>query len=326
MLSVFSSKYFGNLPLFDPVEGITIKSPYGSGNGFWVGAPYVFHDEILDKFFLYYRIRKPKPDRGSEVRIAQSNDGIKFDDILSIKKQQLKSESIERSSFLRCLDGIYRMYISYVDPQTRKWRIDMIEADHPRNFDVKNRKKVFVSEDLGLEGIKDPYVFLIGRKYYMIVSYAEPLKNATHEDQLQLHKSGDVYTTGLTTHPTGLATSLDGIKWKWEGKILDVSDNGWDKYQARINSVIYVPPVFIGFYDGSASEKENYEERCGLAMSFDLKSFESVTPLGPILESPYNTKSLRYVDYYENDNEIWYYYEFCREDEAHELRLVKVKK
>lgn len=326
MGKLFSSKYFANLSLFDPVEGITIKEPYGKENGYWVGAPYVFYDEILGKFFLYYRIRKPKPIRGGEVRIAQSVDGEKFEDILVIKKEQLNSESIERSSFLRCMDGIYRMYISYVDPQTRKWRIDMMEADHPKNFDVSTRKKVFVAEDLGIEGIKDPYVFLVGRKYYMLVSYAEPLKNPSEETKRKLHESGDVYTTGLTTHPTGLATSLDAKNWKWEGKILDVSKNGWDKYQARINSVIYVPPVFFGFYDGSSSEKENYEERCGLCMSYDLKSFESITPNGPILESPYNTRSVRYVDFLEKEDEIWYYYEFCREDEAHELRLAKVKK
>jgi len=78
-----------------------------------------------------------------------------------------------------------------------------------------------------------------------------------------------------------------------ESKILDVSKNGWNKYQARINSVIYILPVFIGFYDGSASEKGNYEERCRLCMSYDLKSFESITPNGPILESPYSTHSVR---------------------------------
>ncbi|PNR92577.1 hypothetical protein [Petrotoga sp. 9PWA.NaAc.5.4] len=326
MKNTFTSKYFANLPLFDPVEGIMIKEPYGKGNGYWVGAPYVFYDHILNKFFLYYRIRKPKPIRGGEVRIAQSDDGVKFDDILTIKKEQLDSESIERSSFLRCLDGVYRMYISYVDPQTRKWRIDMMEANHPKNFKVENRRKIFTAEDLGIEGIKDPYVFIVGRKYYMIVSYAEALKNPSPDIQEKLHQNGDVYTTGLTKHPTGLATSLDGINWKWEGKILEVSENGWDKYQARINSVIYVPPVFIGFYDGSASEKENYEERCGLCMSFDLKSFESITPNGPILESPYSTHSVRYVDFLEKDDEIWYYYEFVREDDAHELRLAKVKK
>lgn len=326
MKSASSSKYFANLPLFDPVEGVTVKEPYGTESGYWVGAPCVFYDEALSKFFLYYRIRKPKPTRGGEVRIAQSNDGMKFKDILIIKKEELNSESIEGSSFLRCLDGLYRMYISYVDPQTRKWRIDMMEASHPKNFDVTKREKVFVPEDLNIEGIKDPYVFVVGRKYYMIVSYAEPLKNSNEELQRKLHGSGDVYTTGLTTHPTGLATSLNGKNWKWEGKILDVSENSWDKYQARITSVIYVPPVFIGFYDGSLSEKENYEERCGLCMSYDLRSFESITPEGPILESPYNTRSIRYIDFLEKEDEIWYYYEFCREDGAHELRLAKVKK
>jgi hypothetical protein len=48
---------------------------------------YAFYDQILNKFFLYYRIRKPKPFRGSKVRIAQSDDGVKFDNILTIKME-----------------------------------------------------------------------------------------------------------------------------------------------------------------------------------------------------------------------------------------------
>jgi hypothetical protein len=30
------------------------------------------------------------------------------------------------------------------------------------------------------------------------------------------------------------------------------------------------PAIFVGFYDGSATAAENYEERCGMAVSFDL--------------------------------------------------------
>lgn len=319
-----ASKRLGTPPLFDPVEGQIIKEPYGQEEGYWVGAPYVYYDKALNKFFLYFRVRKPRPVRGGEVRIAQSDDGVNFQDILVITKEQLGSDSIERSAFLRCLDEVFRLYISYVDPQSKKWRVDMVEADHPHNFDVSTRQKVFVPEDLGLEGIKDPYVKIIGHKYYMFLSFAEAVAHQTPELQEKMHGTGDIYNTDTTTLPSGVATSIDGIHWQWEGKVLDVSDDGWDRYQARISSILYAPPVFIGFYDGSASAAENYEERCGIAISWDLKNFESVTPKGPAVTSPFHSGSVRYLDVLDMGSEIWYYYEYTREDKAHDLRLAKV--
>lgn len=42
-------------------------------------------------------------------------------------------------------------------------------------------------------------------------------------------------------------------------------------------------PVFTAFYDGSSSVGENYEEKTGLAISFDLMHYDKITEEKPIL-------------------------------------------
>src|SRR5438309_679986 len=80
---------------------------------------------------------------------------------------------------------------------------------------------------------------------------------------------------------TGLATSADGRRWHWEGGILAPAGDGWDRYCARIGCVWYQAPVWLALYDGSAGVSENYEERCGLAFSQDLRYIHRVSRQQP---------------------------------------------
>lgn len=134
----------------------------------------------------------------------------------------------------------------------------------------------------------------------------------------------DIFNTGLTKSSTALATSVDGLHFTWHEEVFPPSLEGWDAYAARIGSLLWTPPVFTAFYDGSAGVTENYEERTGLAFTFDLRHYERVTPAGPILTSPHASGSLRYVDAIVVDGVIYYYYEYARADGAHELRLNRV--
>ncbi len=71
-------RHLGLPPLFNPQEGVTILEPPCNGSGYWVGAPSVIFDEEVSRFYLYYRVRKPRPVRGGDCYIAESKDGIKF--------------------------------------------------------------------------------------------------------------------------------------------------------------------------------------------------------------------------------------------------------
>ena len=102
-----SLRSFGTLSLFDPAKGTTVLDPPGAGKGWWVGAPSAIHDPEARKFYLYYRVRKPREfGRGGECRIAASDDGLKFTTIWTATKEQFNSPSIERSALVKCLDNL----------------------------------------------------------------------------------------------------------------------------------------------------------------------------------------------------------------------------
>lgn len=310
-------------PLFNPQKGTTILEPPGKGLGYWVGAPSVIFDEKVSRFYLYYRVRKPRPVRGADCYIAESKDGIKFSPIWRAKKEDFNSSSIEKSSLTKTIDDKYRLYISFVDPLDNRWRIDMMEASHPEEFKTDKREEILTASSIQCEGVKDPYVLIVGGKYYMIVSYAPTPKKVNEELEKKMHITGDVYNTGITKSYTGLALSNDGINFKWWGDILSPGKL-WDAYTSRISCILYLPPVFITFYDGSSTVKENYEEKTGLAISFDLIHYDKVTEEKSLLSSPHASGSLRYMDSIIVNNEIYYYYEYARENGSHELRMNKV--
>ncbi len=311
-------------PLFDPEEGKTVIQPPGDGVGFWAGAPSIMFDDKDDTFYLYYRLRKPRgygeDERGYEVRIASSKDGENFRDVWRLHKKDLNSSSIERSSLVKVSDHLYRLYISYVDPADNRWRIDVTEAETPDSFDVNKRKKVFVAADLeGIEGMKDPYVIQVGYQYYMYFVYARALPGASKEE---MHKTGDVHNTGNAVAPTGLAVSDDGIHFRWADTVLPVGIGGWDKYQSRLTTIIPYGGGYTVLWDGSLGVEQNYEEKAGVALTYDLVTFAKVSFDGPILETTQGN-AVRYTDALVHDHRIWYYYEYTREDGAHELRLCK---
>jgi len=319
-----AAKYIARPPLFDPEEGVTVREPLQAGRGWWAGAPQAYHDAESGTFYLYYRLRKPRDlGRGVMCRVAAGSDGLQFDDIWQANKEDLDSPSVEKSCLFKLPDGTWQLYISYVDPATNMWRIDLMEAEAPEGFDTASARKVFAPEELGLAGIKDPIVYNIGGLYHMIVSYA-PNPQAVSEDLKEtMHGTGDVYNTGTVKSHTGLATSGDGRNWSYEGDILTPPDEGWDRYCTRIGSVLSLPPVFVGFYDGSASVEENYEEQAGLAISHDLRCWRRITTAGPWVSSPHGC--IRYIEALPVGDAIFYYYEYTREDGSHELRASRVE-
>lgn len=326
MLNTFQVSKSGLFPPFDPEMGQVVLEPEAPGQGYWVGCPSVFYDAERESFLLTYRRRRPRglgEERGYACFIAESKDGLSFTEIWNIKKGQLGTSSMERFCIQKSPTGSYLLYISYVDPADNRWRIDVIEADQPDKFDPAQRREVFTAAATGTESVKDPQVFKIGPVYYMLISFAKNL-DLTASQREQAHATADIYTTGLTQAPTALAISLDGIKFNWLGEVLPVG-KGWDRYQSRLNSVVKLDGLFVGFYDGSASEQENYEERSGLAVSFDLKNWDRLTPDQPWVVSSHASGALRYIQGVKVGEELWLYYEYARQDAAHELRLIKLK-
>jgi hypothetical protein len=305
---------------FDPEAGVPVIQPEGEGSGWWVGAPSVYWDGTT--YHLAFRTRRPQPERGGLFQVARSTDGERFEIVTSIRKEDLGTSSIERGALLQTEPGTWRLYLSFVDPEDGRWRIDLMEADSPAALDPAKRVPILTAADSGGEGIKDPWVCRVGSTWHMIVSFAPtPEGEVAPED---MHGTRDIYNTGTSKSLTGLATSEDGLSWRWHGAIFEPSESGWDAYAARINTVYRRNGLFVGLYDGSRSVEENYEERCGLAVSGDLRSWHRVSTDGPSAGPNGGPGSVRYAEAVQGPDWVRFYYEYTRQDGSHELRTVRV--
>lgn len=313
-----SSRDIEFMPGFDIAESVVVRSPEKNSPGYWAGAPSaVVHGKDV---YLTYRIRRPRGEgRGVINRVARSTDGIHFSDEFEIEKSALgNSPSIERSCLVP-VDGGFRLYFSYVNSQTNVWQIDMMEAPSVREFNLSMRRNVLSADAAGASGVKDPWVLRLGNFYLMYVSFA-PLPSAHSSG---LHATADAFATGLTTSNSGLAISSDGIKFNWAGEVIGLG-GGWDSSTTRISSIARTSWGFVSFYDGSASIEENYEEKCGMAITSDLRNFTRLSIDAPSVLGE-GGRSVRYVDSVKFGDELIYYFETTRADGSHELRALARK-
>lgn len=276
-----------------------------------------------DGIHLAYRLRAPPPRRGFELRIASSEDGRHFRDVWSVRRETLGSASIERASLVR-VSGGYRLYFSYVDPGDGRWCIDLLEAERPERFDPRLRRPALSAAASGLEAVKDPVVIRDGDEWLMFVSFGSRALPAAAADGTPLHATGDALATGQLLSCTGLATSRDGLEWHWAGPVLVPRPGGWDALETRIATVLRAGGEWLGLYDGIADIAQNYEERTGLAVSDDLRTWTRRTTDAPLLRSPHASGSLRYTAALQVSQETLVYHEAARADGAHELRLAVI--
>jgi hypothetical protein len=300
-----------------------VREPMGVGQGHWAGAPGAFYAREEKAWYLTYRIRRPRgvaPDRGGEARIARSTDMRHFEDVWSVTKRAYDSVSIERSAIRQGPDGAWRYFTSFVDPADGRWCVTVLKGSAPHLLDASETRRLFTAATLGLEGVKDPWIFEERGIHYMMLSVATP----TPRTRAESHATLDIFNTGECLSATGLARSRDLDSWEWLGIVFAPSIAGWDAYCRRINSIVRHQGQYIAFYDGSASHAENYEEKTGLAASSDLREWNTLTAGGPALTSPHASGSLRYLDAIATDDGAWAFYEFARADGAHDLRVARM--
>ncbi|MEI6466928.1 MAG: hypothetical protein WCQ89_19535 [Verrucomicrobiota bacterium] len=306
-------------------HGRIIREPAGAGSGYWVGCPGAYYEPAEKAWYLTYRIRRPRgvaPDRGGEVRIARSTDLVKWDDVLAITKDRYDSASIERSCLHRGKDGLWRYFTSYVHPSDGRWCTAVLKAPTVAQLDPAKREVIFTGPPLGLEGVKDPWIMEVDGVYHLFLSIATPTPKTADGS----HATLDIFNTGECKSATGLATSRDLDRWEWQGVVLAPGATGWDCYCRRLNSVVPLAGAaggiqYLAFYDGSASHLENYEEKCALAVSADLRRWESRSVNGPALRSPHASTSLRYLDAKFANGRWHLFYEYARADGSHDLRV-----
>ena len=313
----------GIVPIFEPDDGATVIEPPGDGPGYWAGGASALYDDKERAFYLYYRLRRPiGKGRGWRCVVARSEDGIRFSTIWTCAKNELNAESIESAALIKTPDSNFRLYVSYVDLEDLSWKIALLEADSPEKFNPHHAKVVLQGEDADAYGVKDPYVGIVDGRYYMFVHYAaRSLFDADPTDD-ELRGSG-IFVSETGRGSAGLAVSDDGTKFTWQGDVLQPGEH-WDSRLVRVDTVVHRPPLFMLFYSGRSTFEETYEDKTGVAVSLDLKQFHKLSTEVPLLASPHSTGALRYLDAVLVGEEIFFYYEYARDDGSHELRLSRI--
>jgi hypothetical protein len=262
-----------------PEHGVVAAESPGSGPGYWSGAPCAVAGD--DGIFLAYRLRRPiGQGRGYAVALAQAADGVRFEALLTIGKEDMVTESLERPALVRTPEGRWRLYLSCATTGTKHWRVEMTEAAHPAEFDIRHRETVLPGD-----------------------ASCHPLGDPDQADQMT----------------TEYATSADGLSWTWHGTALSGTPGQWDSRGTRVSAVCFDGDTITAYYDGRASAAENYEERTGVATGSDAAALTAVGDQ-PLASSPYHGGGLRYLDIVplpDGRNRI--YYEMTRADGSHAL-------
>ncbi|QQE80535.1 hypothetical protein [Alicyclobacillus sp. SO9] len=283
--------------------------------GWWVGAPSATYVEGYG-FLLGYRLRGGDGRRGYENRLAFSQDGISFEDIVVFEGKALSTRSMERPC-IRKIGDEFICYLSYVDSETDRWKIDFVTSDSPEKLDIKNLRPALNGSDCNAEAVKDPYVVVGDGNVNMYVSYAQKVANI-NEIESDIRDSGDVFTIQSVLSRTGLATSTDGKQFTWSGSVLNPRPNLLDSHTARLSGIIPFSPKDLVFYDANTDEGSNYEEEATLAI---MDSDTEIRPLGRLESwiSQLSADRIRYVDPILVNNNLYVYYERTTSSGAHDL-------
>ena len=211
----------------DPDRSALAVAAPGKGPGYWAGAPSAVASG--GEIYLAYRLRRPLDQgRGYAVAVARSTDGENFETLLMIGKQEVRAESLERPALTRTPAGDWRLYLSCATYGTKHWRVEVIEARHPAEFDA-TRSQVTLPGDTKT-GVKDPVIVRRGDVWELWAS-CHPLADPAEADQMV----------------TDYATSIDGLQWTWHGTALSGRPGKWDARGTRIAAVHFVAGTIVAY-------------------------------------------------------------------------------
>jgi hypothetical protein len=281
----------------DPGNAIVVIPAPGTGSGAWTGSPSAVC--VDGEIFLAYRMRTAH-QRGYAVEVAKSTDGVDFRPIVTIRKEQVGAESLERPALAVAPDGTWRLYLSCATPGTKHWRVELVEAVAPDAFDPVASQVLLPGDSA--HAVKDPVILRHSGGWHLWAS-VHPLNDSEHTDRMT----------------TEYASSGDGLDWTWHGTALAPRPGEWDARGVRVAWVRAGACGFTAYYDGRATAEQNCEERTGVAVGSTPGTLVAVGQV-PVAQSSRAGGGLRYMTVVElGDGRERIYYELTNADGSHDL-------
>lgn len=257
----------------------------GHGPGNWIGAASaIIHGDFI---YLAYRERDAVEVRGNRAYVARSpiDDGINFDTLCVIRKEEMDAASLERPAVDVSPEGHWDLYLSCATYNSKHWRIERLRAGRPEDFNARTRETVFPGS--AAFGIKDPVL--------------------AHDGQLRVFATVHPLTEGDENADKMISVNAGS------GEPVMVPEPGtWYSRGTRITSLA----GDYAYFDGRASAAENFEERTGIAR---WNGSRYIAVAGPAC-SPFGGGALRYVSAVRLPSGVRLYYESAAKRGSHELR------
>ena len=283
------------LPNLDEAE-VVVPAP-GPGPGNWAGAASAIL--VNDVYWLTWRERRPLTDgRGVAVHVARSVDGVHFEEVASVRREDFGAESFERPVLLPVPGVGWRLYLSCATPASKHWWVDSLTAATVEGIADGERHLVLAGD--ADTAVKDPVIRAVDGGWEMWLC-CHPLTEVGEEDRMTTRR----------------LTSADGLVWQDEGEVLAGRPGHWDARGARVTTVVADDPLTV-LYDGRPDAGSNWYEQTGLAV-WDGERLAADDHFEP-LRSPHGRGALRYASAVAlPDGRVRHYFEAARPDGAHDL-------
>lgn len=300
-------------------ESQVILKPEKEEPEWWAGAPSVVRDKD-GVFWMACRMRSPEHPRGLrgyEIRILRSEDGVQFEKVHAIRREEIPIPGFERPCLL-------------IDRETEKFKlyacgpwaggpwsiIRFDDAESPAEFIAKTARPVIqpvpktYERDIITKEYKDPFILQAEGFYHAYVI-------------------GVMRRTERIYH----FRSRDGENWEPVGSPYESIMNldGWHDFYVRPASVLPLGVGYLFLYEGSNVTWYDpvYNIGTGIGFTFDLHRITDLTPDSPLVLSPVpgdRFATCRYTHWMVVDDEIWVYAEVATPKGFHEIRLFRVEK
>lgn len=283
----------------------------------WAGAPSVVRDSD-GVFWLACRMREgdsPRGLRGYDIRILRSEDGVHFEKVHALKREDVPIPGFERPAILMDpVTGLFKLY-GCGPWEGGPWTIFKFDdVESPVQFDPSTARPVIQpcpkidDRDVAVDEYKDPFILHAEGAYHAYtIGYMRRMERIYH------------------------FRSWDGENWEPVGSpydsIMDLS--GWHDFYVRPSCVVPLGVGYLFVYEGSNVSWYDpvYNIVTGLGFTFDLHEITDLTPDSPLLISQTPGKrlsTLRYSHWLHVDGEMWIYAEATRPNESNEIRLVRL--